>query len=140
MTTWQEFARRAQVVPFRERGRGWDGWDCWGLIVCAYAEVIGVALPTYDGQYETTKNLRRLAEVARRGMTSDFVECDRVAGSIAGISRRFRTVHAGLVVDARHVMHCERGVGTVRQRDRELRIEGFWAPVGLSAEDLSRAA
>ncbi len=35
-------------IPFIAGGRGWDGCDCWGLLLLAYREVLGIELPSYD--------------------------------------------------------------------------------------------
>lgn len=38
-------------IPQRDLGRDRSGADCWGLVAIAYAEVAGIALPSYVGTY-----------------------------------------------------------------------------------------
>ena len=48
-------------VPFMEQGRDRAGWDCWGVIVCAYREVYGIELPDLGEHYDHAE-LPTLAE------------------------------------------------------------------------------
>ncbi len=47
-------------IPFADRGRDRAGCDCWGLVRLAYAEELGIDLPSY-GEISVTE-LRRIAE------------------------------------------------------------------------------
>ena len=65
--TPDEFAARAIRVPFVDKGRDWDAWDCWGMVYVFHRDVLGVALPSYTEHYqdagdspETRKALRDL--------------------------------------------------------------------------------
>ena len=126
---WVDFARQAMTVPFTDKGRSFEGWDCWGLVCCAYWEVLGLRLPTYAEGYENTADARRLAHVVQAATGgADWQETARAAGAIAVIQRRRRPVHVGLVVSGSDILHCEAGAGTIRNRDGELHIQGFWIP------------
>ena len=46
-------------VPFKEQGRDRAGWDCWGIIVCAYREVYGIELPDLGEYYDHARGSRR---------------------------------------------------------------------------------
>ncbi len=128
MDKWQDFANKAHTVPFVPKGRGYSGWDCWGLIVCAYRDVVGTEIPNYLEIYDDTRNVRKLAEAFKKRFTDDWKQCDRALGSIALIRRKFQRVHVGLVVTKRHILHTEEVIGTIVQEDKHLTIESFWVP------------
>lgn len=130
--TLDEWCRRAIGVPFLPHGRDYDGWDCWGLVVCAYRDVAGVAIPDYA--YDSVDD--------HRGLITMFG--DRAGGywrqlsapepmAIAAIYRRGHVIHAGLVVTDRRIMHVERGIETCMESAANLRIEGHYVPADRSA-------
>jgi len=57
----EEFIDRAMDVPFLEHGRDYNGWDCWGLVVCGQRDVYGVKLPDLSNQYSSTRRLQELS-------------------------------------------------------------------------------
>lgn len=125
-----EFARRAISVPFIERGRSWDGWDCWGLVVVAYHEMFGLELPDYLDRYETTfrkRDLFRLSRTCRREREMGWHEAAEPApGDVALIMRRGVPIHIGMVMRPDRILHAENGVGTVHEPLSAFRIEGFY--------------
>ena len=129
--TWDEFAGRAITVPFVEYGRGWDGFDCWGLCVLGYREVLGYELPDYEFD---PHDVQALARAFRAGLEDIGVRVGRRVGAVAVIARRRSPVHAGLVISKRGILHCEEGLGTVIEPDRRLKVEGYWRPKGCSLE------
>ena len=56
-----EFANAVVGVPFKSRGRGRDGWDCWGLVIALYRECFGIEL--VDPPYESALKSAEVAEV-----------------------------------------------------------------------------
>ena len=84
---WNQFAEQAIATPFLDGGRSLAGWDCWGLVVCAYRDVLGISLPSYD-DYDTVQNHKVLARL----FTSKVPEWRKVPkatdGCVALIYRR----------------------------------------------------
>ena len=70
--TWDQFAAKAMSVPFVPLGRGYSGWDCWGLVMCGYRDVLGIELPTYEGN------------MATRGMCGLSAVCSLMGGKRHG--------------------------------------------------------
>ena len=125
--TWASFAASAIAVPFIEHGRSFDGWDCWGLVVCGYREVLDIELMDYRTDYRIGE-LRRLHQLFLEGRRAGWQECAEQLGSVALILRRGLPVHVGLVVAPGEVLHTELRIGTIRDRADALRIESFWQP------------
>src|SRR5687767_9653450 len=53
----ERFAQSVIGTPFVAKGRDRVGLDCWGVIVLAYRELLGVELPGYESDYEHTTSV-----------------------------------------------------------------------------------
>lgn len=120
------FMRRAIGVPFLEHGRDFDGWDCWGLIVLAYREVLGVTVP--DFTYATARDYLKLARLFGDRNNPYWCKVDPRPMAVACIYRRGVVIHAGLVVPNRRILHVEDGVETCLQPVASFRVESYYAP------------
>lgn len=49
-------------LPFQDKGREWDGVDCYGLLYLLYREERGIILPRYESEYETIRDHARVTE------------------------------------------------------------------------------
>ncbi len=130
-----QFAEKGMMgpVPFLEKGRSWDGWDCWGLACLAYQEILEFRLRDYATEYRSTRDYRRLAELYAAGKHLDgWVGIENPEPmDLALIFRRGRPVHAGLVIPGRRILHTEEGVDTLNQPFSQFQIEGFYRPEEL---------
>lgn len=130
-------------VPFVEKGRDYDGVDCWGVIYLAFRDVYGIQLPSYVESYTErdlvgTSALARLVSVESRcwspiwtrGMGIPNHPYDRRPGDVAVFLRQNRPVHTALVIDRRRVLHSEEELGTFVDRiDSPIwqhRLEGIY--------------
>lgn len=48
-------------LPYKDRGRGPDGWDCWGGVRMVMHEVFHRELPDYLDAYTTADDSRSVA-------------------------------------------------------------------------------
>jgi len=124
--TLNEFSVRAVGVPFVPHGRGYDGWDCYGLIVAAYRDVAGVTVP--DFAYDSVSNYRLLARLFLDRKAPRWQPAAPRPMVAACIYRRGLPIHAGLVLPGRRVLHVEQGVDTCHEPMARFRIEGFYEP------------
>ncbi len=46
-----EFVLKAMAVPFKEKGRDYEGVDCYGIAYLGFKEVFNIQLPTYTDDY-----------------------------------------------------------------------------------------
>lgn len=133
MLTIDEFTRKAVGVPFVEQGRDYSGWDCWGLCVRAYQDILGVTLP--DFRYSDENKYRVLMqnfEARRDDYWRDASDADM---SVACIYRRGHVIHAGLRL-GKKILHVEEGVETCLEPISKIRIEGFYEPACLTAASI----
>ena len=103
--TANQFIERAIRVPFSDKGRSYLGFDCWGLVVCYYRDVLDIALPFYD-DYDTVRNHKALVRLFTANAQKWRKVPDAIDGRVALIFRRGLPLQLGLP------LHCEEGVGT----------------------------
>ncbi len=105
---FDEFISRAIEIPFSEKGRGWDGVDCWGLIVLAFKQVQMISLPDHNDNYISTRQLNDLNTLidTNKSSWSQVVvpkPMDCVLLRIRGMP-----IHIGLMIDSNgNFLHAE---------------------------------
>lgn len=111
-----EFVDHAIGVPFEPWGRSFLGWDCWGLVVVAYQEVLGIKLPGYSEDYDPADaevGTPKLSSLIRHVQLGEWYEVSEpepmdVAVYLAG----GRPVHVGLMIDKSRAIQARDRIGT----------------------------
>ena len=130
MISLYDFVAVAIRVPFVEQGRTYEGWDCWGLIRCAYKDVYGISLPSYVNEYESTREQRLLKEIiTMHRKKGTWRQIGKKPGSIAVIYNMGQPTHMGLVISNYDIIHSQNNLGTVVQQIKELPVESYWVPM-----------
>lgn len=113
MTWWNYYVG----IQFAEKGRGkGNPLDCWGLVHLVYAERLGIDLPDYLDQYETTDDRELLGEVIGSESREKWFEPESPEQFDVIILRlRGVPMHVGLVTRAGYMIHCARGIGVVHE-------------------------
>jgi len=134
-----QFVRRALDVPFVPRGRSWQGWDCWGLVLIAHREVLGIDLPSYEELYEE-KDVEATQELGDL-VQSQLHLWTRVAiprmGDVALLRVNGLPTHVGFMLDRKRMIHAlaaskgsgAEGLTVVQRIDREpwvRKLLGVW--------------
>ena len=139
--TLEEFIRKALTVPFKEHGRSYEGWDCYGLVYCAYRDVYGIELPEYS-DYDSTKEyeqLHSLINQARPLWESIVNRLSSKQGDVVVFTISRVPVHVGLVINKKAALHCEEKLGTfiepINGSVWGKRVEGIYRYVGISQND-----
>lgn len=105
-------------VPYVDRGRGPDGWDCYGLVYYVNNFHLGRPVPSYWLSYPSATDddhvqsaiayhCREWVEVER----GDIAVGDTLVFNLHGLP-----VHCGIVYDAGRMLHCLAGRETVLER------------------------
>jgi len=105
--TLEEFAERALDVPFVEKGRDYDGWDCWGLVYCCYRDVYGITLPSMADQYGSVKRLKELAKLIDANHEEWAPTDNPQPGNVAILRMSQHSCHVGIMLTPRIVLHIE---------------------------------
>ena len=107
----KEFVRRSLQVPFVEKGRDFEGWDCWGLVYCYFKQVKRILLPEYL-DYSSTTEYRQLKRLINQAKPAWIVVDEPEQGDVAIFNLSGYPTHVALVMDKRNALHAESKVGT----------------------------
>lgn len=111
-----QFIDRAITVPFVIGGRDYAGWDCWGLVFCAYRDVFNTPLKSYGLEYDPKLSYAEVSDLINRER-SEWQSIDQpVAGDVGLYRVGKHETHVALIVAAKRMLHCEQRAGTVCER------------------------
>jgi len=115
---WNDYIK----TPFKEKGRGHDGCDCWGLVQLIYKEQLGIDLPGYEDVYETTNDREILAKTIRDERNNNWIAPDTGKEfDVIIINMRGVPMHVGIVTKSGHMIHCAKDVGTCVEKYDSMR-------------------
>ncbi len=137
--TLDEFVNRAMDVPFEEKGRSYEGWDCYGLIYIAYRDVYGINLPVCSDGYQSTRLRTQLQNlISRRKVENWELNDPHQPGDVALVRMMGRDCHVGLMLSGWNMLHVVDRISTAIEpidrppwRDKTYnKIEGIYRYVG----------
>jgi cell wall-associated NlpC family hydrolase len=112
-----EWWHRYLCIPFQERGRGWEGIDCWGLVALVYQEQKGITLPDYLDCYENTQQAQEIsAEIKTQSQISWIEVVSPQPFDVALVRMRGVPMHVGILTKAGWMLHASHGVGVTHER------------------------
>ena len=122
MTLWS-IVEKYVGTPYRHGGRGQDGIDCLGLLICVYRD-FGIEIPDGDGRpyrtdWHTTEPDRYL-----EGLLSIGKEATEPLKTLDLVYFRFHggvVSHAGVMVDPQRFIHV-----LERRSVMVSRLKGMW--------------
>lgn len=131
--THQEFIKKALLIPFKEKGRDYDGWDCWGLVYCYYRDVLGINLPAYL-DYSSTKEYEILSNIIETGKPEWTQIITPTVGDVGLFTISGKPVHIAIIVSVHDILHSEEKIGTFIEPFNgsawNKRLEGFYKYAG----------
>lgn len=118
-------------LPFRDKGRGPDAYDCWGLVRAVLAAQFGIDLPDYAGAYTNAHDHASVAAAVDAGLTDGWTTVDDPrAGDLLVIKIADRPWHCGLMVTPDRFLHVpDKGTSCHERLDNVIwtrRIEGIY--------------
>jgi cell wall-associated NlpC family hydrolase len=119
-------------VPYLDKGRTPDGWDCYGLYVFLLNEIFGLKVNPYNEIYTTADaDLEVIAAIAtqkrhwQRIELQDAQEGDGIVFNLAG-----HPLHCGYIIERGVMLHALKGRNTCIERydtsGWNRRIEGIY--------------
>jgi cell wall-associated NlpC family hydrolase len=126
------WANRYVGIPWKEKGRDWDGIDCWGTVYLPYKFERDIALPDYLDWYSTTDELQCIVEAIGQEKCGQWEKVFRLneaqAFDVLVMRRGAYPSHVGLMVDYRHFLHITRNSDSYIERldNVKMRIEGVY--------------
>jgi cell wall-associated NlpC family hydrolase len=110
-----DFILKAMMVPFVEKGRSYEGWDCFGLVFCCYRDVLGVELPKYTDEYEdsgiTHESRAHLGSVVNKHKRLWVPVRKPEAMDVVLFRLGGQPIHVGMMIDKKNFIHCEKKRG-----------------------------
>lgn len=101
-----DFAARYIGLPYRDKGRGPDAWDCWGGVRMVLADVFHVHLPDYADAYTCAADRGSVAAAVDAGLRDGWRRVERPReGDLLILRIAGRPWHCGLMVSARQFLH-----------------------------------
>lgn len=137
MTPIPSWAARFVGLPYADKGRGPDAWDCWGGARMVLHDVFGLALPDYTDAYTNADDSRSVAAAVAAGLESGWerVQAPR-AGDLLILRIGGRPWHCAVLVTPERFLHwlppAPSGVQSFSCIERldsprwAKRIDGFW--------------
>ena len=112
-------------VPFTEKGRDLDGWDCWGVVRWGLLHGFGIEVPSYCDDYMSTEEGQEIAALIARESLGWMEQPLHAAqpGDVLVLRIKGRPWHCGLVIESPWFLHAIEQLGTVRDRWDALRWE-----------------
>lgn len=93
-------------MPYKDKGRGPDGWDCWGGVRMVLAEVFGQVLPDYADAYTHAEDMASVSRAVSVGLAEGWQEVSSPApGDLLIISIAGRPWHCGIMVTTDRFLH-----------------------------------
>lgn len=116
-------------MPFKTRGRSYEGWDCWGLLCMAYLDTQNILLPFYDnGEYKSiAKDRDKIKDLCVTTKETDWKPVKRAKMyDVAMIYIEGLPVHVGMMVNQCEMIHALHGINTCVQSLKQYRVEGIY--------------
>ncbi|MFA5381857.1 MAG: NlpC/P60 family protein [Candidatus Micrarchaeia archaeon] len=110
-----DFIRRATEptgVPFKDQGRDFTGWDCWGLVVKAYRDCFEIALPGYE--HISALSSQEAGELFQEHARSwePILEGQERPGDVILLRHGHWPCHVGLIIKPGSMLHCDLDIDT----------------------------
>jgi cell wall-associated NlpC family hydrolase len=119
---------------FKERGRDYDGVDCYGVVYLIYRDLLGIALPSFADQYRSTEDAEDIAALIA-GERQRWVEVDQPQEfDLVLIRLKGMEMHVGVYHRDGWFVHCLTGAMVATERITSPvwrhRITGYFRYVG----------
>lgn len=127
----KEIDIRNFYIPFKEKGRDYNGVDCWGIAYLIYRDILGIELPTYTEQYRNTMDRK---EIANLWGTTDYEGWEKVnipePYDLVQIRMLGVPMHVGIYIGNNKFLHCLENIGTtigrINSSEWRDRIVGYY--------------
>ena len=115
-------------IPFKDRGRTIEGFDCWGLVMHVHKEQTGETLP--DFTYDLASAVSNSLYFAEQTIGPTWEETQPEFGVVAVFRIGGVIRHAGYMLDDVHFIHVLSETRVVVERIDDImwkkRVAGFW--------------
>ena len=113
-------------IPYENKGRTFNGADCWGLMRLIFLHEYGIQLLSFTNEYEDASEGARIKEVVRYGKSLvKYKEKESPEyGDLVIFNMRGNPCHVGMYIGNNKVIHVLRGTNSVCERLTSIRLKG----------------
>ena len=128
-------------LPFSEHGRCRAGLDCWGLVRLVFSEQLGVALPSFAGEYRRTSDAAQIGALVARETPAwaEVAPGAEILGDVIVLRMKGAPMHVGIVLGDGRMLHVEQGIDSAIENYRgprwQERLHGFYRYRKASPDD-----
>ena len=115
-----DFVIKLLGTPFKDKGRDYEGIDCYGVLYLAYRDALGVTLPILTDDYPdagmtagSRKAINDLVILNKHSWEKVNYPC---AFDVALFRMGDTNTHVGLMIDRNRFIHCERKINVNVER------------------------
>lgn len=119
---------RYMAIPYKVRGRDFNGCDCWGLVRLFLLNEFGIEIGNHSEYcYKDTEEIKRVVEEEKKKW--DRVDVSRL-GDVAEIQILKRDFHVGVLCHPGYILHiCNERFSEMNKIDSPLLkrgIKAYW--------------
>lgn len=105
-------------IPFKDKGRTYEGLDCWGLLCLIFKEQFNIEIPTFLDEYPTATNFVEVGKLIEDNINIwiKIEQNTRKVGDVVLLRLFGYPVHVGILVDRQRMIHVFRGTDTCLQK------------------------
>jgi len=126
-----EFIRTLLPIPYKHRGRGYDGADCWGLDILFYRDFLNIKLPDVTEEYDEDWAFKSGKDYFIENYHKQFIKVSRpqLYDVVLFQNSRGKANHAGIILNNGKFIHMTRGGVSINRYIEEIfskRLNGFY--------------
>lgn len=103
-------------VPFKDKGRSYAGFDCWGLVHTVLQDQFGIETPSFDEAYSSHADHDQIPHLFSEGEVENWQKVTQAQeGDVIIIRWKGRPLHVGIACAPGWMLHSIEGPGVVRE-------------------------
>jgi len=112
-------------IPYKNKGRTYEGVDCWGLVRIVYKDEYDVHLLSFSSDYENATDGEAVKEVVRKGKALfEYTEkCIPEYGDIGVFNMMGNPCHVGIYIGKNKILHVLKGTNSVCENLSSIRLK-----------------
>jgi cell wall-associated NlpC family hydrolase len=114
------------MIPYKNKGRSFDGCDCWGLIYLIYLNEFGINLPLLSEKYSDASEGKQIADTIRKNkpLINNIQKETPDYGDVVVFNIKGYTSHVGIYIGRNKVLHILKNINSGIERLDSFRLKG----------------
>ena len=112
-------------IPYKSKGYGFDGADCYGLLWLFMKEELDIILPMFEqyNPYEDAKEVANQIDINLPLLTGKQVDTPKF-GDVVLFRFRGAPSHFGVYIESNKVLHILKGTDSTYESINSVRLKG----------------